>query len=139
MTQLSYFVEIKRTKSVTLLTTEAEYVAMSEAVREVKFIYQVLQTMNIQVSLPIKVNVDNIGAIFLAENRNTSERTKHVDIRYHFVREMIDEIFLNVKFVPTDQNIADIFMKNLDDKKFEYFQKKLGIEEKKQEGYRIMN
>jgi hypothetical protein len=139
MTQLSYFVEIKRTKSVTLLTTEAEYVSMSEAVREVKFIYQVLQTMNIQVSLPIKVNVDNIGAIFLAENRNTSERTKHVDIRYHFVREMIDEIFLNVKFVPTDQNIADIFMKNLDDKKFEYFQKKLGIEEKKQEGYRIMN
>jgi hypothetical protein len=53
-------------KSVTLLTTEAEYVAMSEAVREVKFIYQVLQTMNVQVSLPINVNVDNIGAIFFS-------------------------------------------------------------------------
>jgi hypothetical protein len=128
-------------KSVTLSTTEAEYAAMSEAVREVKFIYQVLQTMNFQVSLPIKVNVDNIGASFLAENKNTSERTKHVDVRYHFVREMMDENFLNVKFVPTDQNIADIFTKNLDNKKFEYFQKKLGIEakNKKQEGYRIMN
>jgi hypothetical protein len=128
-------------KSVTLSTTEAEYVAMSEAVREVKFTFQVLQTMNVQVSLPIKVNVDNIGAIFLAENRNTSERTKHVDIRYHFVREMIDKNFLSVKFVPTDQNIADIFTKNLDNKKFEFFQKKLGIEAKnKQTGrYRIMN
>jgi hypothetical protein len=62
-------------------------------------------------------------------------------IRYHIVREMIDEIFLNVKFVPTDQNIAEMFTKNLDDKKFEYFQKKLGIEakNKKQEGNRIMN
>jgi hypothetical protein len=60
-----------------------------------------------------------------------------VDIRYHFVREMIDENFLSVKFVPTDQNIADIFTKNLDNKKIEFFQKKLGIEakNKKQEGY----
>jgi hypothetical protein len=60
-----------------------------------------------------------------------------VDIRYHFVREMIDENFLGVKFVPTDQNIADIFTKNLDNKKIEFFQKKLGIEakNKKQEGY----
>jgi hypothetical protein len=105
-------------------------VAMSEAVREVKFIFQVLQTMNVQVTLPIKVNVDNIGAIFLAENRNTSERTKHVDIRYHFVREMIDENFLSVKFVPTDQNIADIFTKNLDNKNLNFFRRNWALKQK---------
>jgi hypothetical protein len=78
---------------VTLSTTESEYVAMSEAVRELKFTYQVLQALNVKVKLPIKVNVDNVGAIFLANNRNASKRTKHVDVRYHFVREMIDENF----------------------------------------------
>ena len=41
--------------------------------------------MKIEVELPICVNVDNIGAIFLAENQNSSDRTKHVDIRYHFI------------------------------------------------------
>jgi len=48
-----------------------------------------LRHMKIEVELPICVNVDNIGAIFLAENQNSSDRTKHVDIRYHFIRQYI--------------------------------------------------
>ena len=49
-------------KSVVLSTTEAEYMALSEVVKELKFIVQLLQTMNITVELPITVHVDNIGA-----------------------------------------------------------------------------
>jgi hypothetical protein len=74
------------------------------------------------VKLPIRVNVDNLGAIFLAKNKNASERTKHVDARHHYVRELIEENFLEVIFVPTEENIADIFTKNLDVKGFELFQ-----------------
>jgi hypothetical protein len=80
-------------KSVTLLTTQAEYVAMSETVREVEFINQLLQNMNAQVSLPIKVNANNIGDIFNQKEKNTTERTKQLDMRYHFVRKMIDGNF----------------------------------------------
>ena len=58
-------------KSVVLSTTEAEYMALSEVVKELKFIVQLLQTMNITVELPITVYVDNVGAIWLSNNRNT--------------------------------------------------------------------
>ena len=54
----------KGMKSVELSTTEAEYMALSEVVKELKFIVQLLQTMNIEVELPITVHVDNVGAIW---------------------------------------------------------------------------
>ena len=55
-------------KGVTLSTSEAEYVALSEVVKELKFIIQVLETMKDNVKLPISVNVDNVGAMFMATN-----------------------------------------------------------------------
>ena len=67
----------KGMKSVVLSTTEAEYMAFSEVVEELKFIVQFLQTMKIEVELPITVYVDNVGAIWLSNNRTTSDRTKH--------------------------------------------------------------
>ena len=65
-------------KSVVLSTTEAKYMALSEVVKELKFIVQLLQTMNITVELPIAVHVDNVGAIWLSNDRNTGDRTKHI-------------------------------------------------------------
>ena len=70
----------KGMKSVVLSTTEAEYMALSEVVKELKFIVQLLQTMSITVELPITVHVDNVGAIWLSNNRITGDRTKHIDI-----------------------------------------------------------
>ena len=86
-------------KSVTLSTTEAEYVACSEVVKEVLFILQLLRHIQVKIQLPIRVHVDNIGAIFLAENQNSSDRTKHVDNRYHFVRQYIKDGTVLIKFV----------------------------------------
>ena len=60
-------------RSVVLITTEAEYVAISKVVKEIKFIYQLLESMDVKVLLPIKVRVDNIGAIWLANNSGVSE------------------------------------------------------------------
>ena len=62
-------------KSVVLSTTEAEYMALSEVVKELKFIVQLLQTMNIAVELPITEHVDNVVATWLSNNRNTGDRT----------------------------------------------------------------
>ena len=81
----------KRMKSVVSSTTEAEYVAVSEVVKEIKFLYQMLRSMEINVPLPVKVQVDNVGAILLANNSSVSERTNHVDLRAHFVRDMIKD------------------------------------------------
>ena len=74
-------------KSVVLSTTEAEEMALLEVAKELKFIVHLLQTMNIEVELPITVHVDNVGAILLSNNRTASDRTKHIDIRTSFVKE----------------------------------------------------
>ena len=69
----------KSQKGVTLSSTEAEYVAISEAVKEVKFVYYLLCDFHIKVKLPIVVKTDNIGAIFMSENASTGVRTRHVE------------------------------------------------------------
>jgi hypothetical protein len=72
-------------KGVTLLSSEAEYVAISEAVKEIRFIYYLLESIGINVMLPIVVRCDNVGAIFMAENSSSGVCTRHVDTRYHFI------------------------------------------------------
>ena len=101
----------KGMKSVVLsTTTEAEYMALSEVVKELKFKVQFLQTMNIEVELPITVYVDNVGAIWLSNNRTTSDRTKDIDIRTSFKYQEGGKII--IKFVKSEDNEADIFTKN---------------------------
>ena len=101
----------KGMKSVVLSTTEAEYMALSEVVKELKFIVKLLQTMNIEVELPITVHVDNVGAIWLSNNRTTSDRTKHIDIRTSFVKEYQEDGKIIIKFVKSEEDEADIFTK----------------------------
>ena len=66
----------KAQQSVTLSSAEAEYVSLSESAKEIKFVYQILTTMDIKVKTPIIVNVDNIGAIFMSEKNFNSKQSK---------------------------------------------------------------
>ena len=115
----------KGMKSVVLSTTEAEYMALSEVVKELKFIVQLLQTMNIEVEVPITVHVDNVGAIWLSNNRTMSDRTKHIDIRTAFVKEYQEDGKIIIKFVKSEENEADIFTKNTTNVIFSNHQRKL--------------
>jgi hypothetical protein len=99
----------KSQKGVTLSSTEAKYVAISKAVKELKFIYYLLIDLHIKVNLPIVMKTDNIGAIFMSENTSTGFRTQHVDTRYHFVREFIEDGFIKVEFVHSVENDSDSF------------------------------
>ena len=103
----------KAQKSVTLSSAEAEFVALSEAAKEIKFVVQVMETIGIKAKIPIIVRVDNVGAIFMSENVSTSSRTRHVDIRYHYVREFVEDGFIKITFVKSEENIADGFTKNI--------------------------
>ena len=103
----------KGMKSVTLSSTEAEFVALSEAAKEVKFVYQLMESVNLKVRLPIVIRVDNIGAIFMSENVAVSQRTKHVDCRFKFVQEFVFDGFIKIIFVKSGENDADLFTKNL--------------------------
>ena len=99
--------------------------ALSDVVKELKFIVQLLQTMNIEVELPITVYVDNVGAIWLSNNRTTSDRTKHIDIRTSFVKEYQEDGKIIIKLVKSEDNEADIITKNTTNIIFQRHQKKL--------------
>ena len=106
-------------KTVSLSSTEAEYYATSEAAKEIKFIVQVLESLGIPIKKPIIVYLDNVGAIFVAENASATKHTRHIDARYHFVREYIIDGTIKVMFVMSRKNKADIFTKNVTSDIFE--------------------
>jgi hypothetical protein len=68
--------------------------------------------MGLKIKLPIVIRVDNVGAIYIANNHTISQRTKHIDIRAHFVREFIEDGILKIVFIRSEDNDADIFTKN---------------------------
>jgi hypothetical protein len=112
---------------VTMSSTEAEYVAMCSCAIEMMFIKQVVESIKFQVKLPMILFADNTGAIDLAKNYSTSGRTKHIDVRHHYLRELISDGLIKVKFVPTDDNTADIMTKNLHMLKYDQHSVGLGM------------
>jgi hypothetical protein len=114
----------KSQKGVNLLSKEAKYVGISEAIKELKFIYYLLCDLHIKINLPILVKMDNIGAIFMSENASTSFRTQHVDTRYHFVQEFIKDGFIKIEFVRSAENDSDLFTKNINQELYEKQTKK---------------
>ena len=99
---------------ITLSTTEAEYVALGDGVKEALFVKGVLSFIIPSISENcIKVFVDNDGAISLANNPLSSARTKHMDVRFHFIRELTRSKTISVEYVPTKEQRADILTKAL--------------------------
>ncbi len=79
-----------------LSNSEAELYAEREAVKEVIFIMQVLISVGIPVETPVIVRVDNMGAIFMAENASSSIRTRHIDICWHFTRNLTKDKVIEI-------------------------------------------
>ena len=86
-------------KCVTLSTTESEYYAMSELCSEIIYIKNTLEFLQVQVEYPIIVRVDNVGAMFLGNNPSLSQRTKHISIRQHFIRQYVEDEIIKIIFV----------------------------------------
>ena len=103
----------KAQSSVTLSSTEAEWYALSEAVKEIIFLINLLKSIGIRVQLPVIVRVDNVGAIFMSTNLTTTSRTKHIDIRSKYVREYVVDGVIKIIFVKSEDNDSDILTKNL--------------------------
>ncbi|KAJ0892267.1 putative RNA-directed DNA polymerase [Helianthus annuus] len=70
---------------------------------------------------------DNLGATYLSANPVFHARTKHVEVDYHFVRKQVTKGKLNVKFISTDDQIADVFTKPLSSQRFEFLRSKLQV------------
>ena len=77
------------------------------------FVIQLLGSMKIAVKYPVRVRVDNVGAIFVASNITTTYHTKHVDIRYKYVNEYVVEGVVKIVFIKSADNDSGILTKNL--------------------------
>jgi hypothetical protein len=99
-------------KFVTLSVTEAESAAGVMVAQDMLYIYRLLGSIGLTVELPMLLEMDNKGAVDLANNWSVGGRTRHVDVRNHFLRELKDEGLIIVKHIPGDENEADIFTKN---------------------------
>ena len=107
-------------KCVTLSTTEAEYVAIADGVKEALYVRGVLVFLMPSVGSPsIRVFEDNTGAIDLAKNPLSSSYRKRNDVRYHFVLELVGTGDLSVKYFRTDDQHADILTKAIGTESFE--------------------
>jgi hypothetical protein len=105
--------------SVALSTAEAEYVALSLCVQEIVWTTNLLKEMNIRVELPVVVHEDNQSAIAIAKNDGYQSRAKHIDIRYHFVREQIKSMNIDLRYTESKLQLADFLTKPLSTKKFQ--------------------
>ena len=103
----------QRQKLVTVSTTEAEYVAASTAAKELCWLKKLVNDIGCQCDETIKLLVDNQSAIKLAKNPQYHKRTKHIDIRYHFIREKVESGELTLEYVPSESQKADILTKAL--------------------------
>ena len=78
---------------------------MLEGLKDLKFIYMCLKYLKLKVNLPMLVLIDNIGAIKMLDLKTNKCCTKHVDTRYHWIREFIEDNIVNVKDVKSEDNV----------------------------------
>ena len=88
---------------------------LSDGSKETTFTSSLLNEIN-HVVLPSKILEDNTGAIFLSRNKQVGARTKHIDVRYHFIREKVENGNILVQYVNTLKNPADLLSKNVTQK-----------------------
>ena len=77
--------------------------------KDIIFVLQLLKSLGIKVNLPITVRVDNIGAIIVSKNNNTTSGTKHIDVRTKYVSQYCEDGVIKIIFVESANNDADIF------------------------------
>ena len=108
--------ESKTQHVVTLSSTEAEYISLTKGACKNKLITMLLdEVMRFpkEQRLVGHVYEDNLGAIYLVKNQHVEARTKHIDVRAHFIQELEEHKYLTVQFVQSEENLADILKKNV--------------------------
>ena len=103
----------KRQATVALSTVEAEYVAMSRCAQQMSWMHSWLNEVEINYSRPGIIRGDSRGAIALTKNTKDHGKVKHIDIRHHYIRDLLQSGVINIERVSSVDNLADLFTKPL--------------------------
>ncbi|BES99741.1 Hydra magnipapillata [Nesidiocoris tenuis] len=118
--------EARKQRTVALSSVEAEYMALAEAAREATYLKNFLRNIGYQTD-SINVKCDSQGAKMLAENPVHHARSKHIDIKHHFVRQALEDGVLNISYLPTSEMPADVLTKGLPREKHNFCRDGLGV------------
>jgi hypothetical protein len=116
----------KKQHSVSISTAEAEYVAAGSCCAQILWMQHQLEDYGVCASRT-PIFCDNTSAIAITNNPVLHSRTKHIDIRYHFIRDHVMKEDVELHFIPTDYQLADLFTKPLDEARFTFLISKLGM------------
>ncbi len=105
--------------TVALSSAEAELIAATMATKEAIWLKKLLGELGVNVQGPVEIFEDNKSCIALSKNPEQHQRTKHIDIKYFFVREMVARGLVTLEYVPSEDNLADILTKPLAPARFE--------------------
>ncbi len=108
-------------RTVSLSTTKAETYAGVTCVQDMLYIKNVLESLGVKVKLPMVLEMDNQGAVYQANNWSVGGRTRHIDVRSVFLRELKEAGVLVIKWMADAVNEANIFTKNLDGPTFQRY------------------
>ena len=117
----------KKQSVVARSSAEAEYRAMAHGVCEILWLKKILEELKRPLEMPMKLYCDNKAAISIAHNPVQHDRTKHVEIDRHFIKDKLEASIICMSFVSTTQQIADILTKGLFRSSFEFLISKLGM------------
>ena len=106
---------------------EAEYIVANSATHDAAWLHELLTQLGFPQKNPADLFVDNQSAIRLANNPEFHQRSKHVDIKYHYIRDIIMHGDIYIHWCHTSEQTTNIFTKSLDSKKFKIFQNNLGM------------
>lgn len=117
----------RKQTSVATSSTEAEYMALYERVTEAIWLKSVLSSVNYDIVKPISIYEDNQSCMKIAQDPTNHKRTKHIDIKFHFIREQTQKQIITLKYVPTVDQLADAFTKAVPQVKFLQTRSDLGL------------
>ena len=116
----------KKQYGMELSTTEEKYMAATHASKEAVWLQRLCSSMGL-VQGAIRIDCDSQSAIFLAKNPAYHSKTKHIDVQYHFVRDMIEDKKVLLVKVDTLKNIADALTKSVSSEKFSWCRETMGV------------
>ncbi|CAM8954199.1 unnamed protein product [Rhodiola kirilowii] len=122
--QVSWF--SKKQNNISLSTAEAEYIAAGSCCTQMLWMKQMLEEYGVKQDT-MTLYCDNMSAISISKNPVQHSRTKHIDIRHHFIRELVEKKTITLTHVSTEKQLADIFTKALDNLQFETLRSSLGL------------
>jgi hypothetical protein len=117
----------KRQEIISLSTTESEYVAATYAAKEALWLHSLISQFFDTTLEPTTLFSDNQSAIALTKDHQFHARTKHIDVRFHFIRWIVENGSLRLVYCPTNDMVADTLTKALPSPKVKHFAKELGL------------